>query len=120
MRFSAAFVALVAPLLTSAAPLKRAANPTDLLVLSELPSECPGKRCLTICPFAEFAHVLEQLETQFYTQALAKFQETDFTAAGFTSAQIPIQQFTAIQLDESTHTSILNVSIEHKIFTAFY
>lgn len=57
----------------------------------------------------EFANVLEQLETQFYTQALQKFQESDFITAGFTDAQIPIQQFTAIQSDESTHTTILAV-----------
>ena len=57
--------------------------------------------------------MLEQLETQFYTQALQKFQASDFTSAGFISAQTPIQQFTAIQIDESTHTTVLEVSFHH-------
>ena len=61
--------------------------------------------------FTEFANVLEQLETQFYTQALQKFQESDFIAAGFTSAQVPIQQFQAIQSDEASHTTVLAVGI---------
>ncbi|KAH9175126.1 ferritin-like domain-containing protein, partial [Lactarius sanguifluus] len=55
----------------------------------------------------EFAHVLEQLETQFYKEALTKFQPSDFTAAGFTSADIPVQQFTAIQSDEAAHIAAL-------------
>ncbi|THG99559.1 hypothetical protein EW026_g2809 [Hermanssonia centrifuga] len=93
MRFSATFIALAAPFLCSALPVKRAANPTDLLVL-------------------KFADVLEQLETQFYTQALAKFQASDFTAAGFSDVQVPIQQFQAIQSDEATHDSILQSTIQ--------
>lgn len=44
----------------------------------------------------EFADVLEQLETQFYTQALAKFQASDFTAAGFADPNVPIQQFQCV------------------------
>jgi rubrerythrin len=92
MHFSAAFIALAAPFLVAAAPMKRAASATDLLVL-------------------QFAHVLEQLETQFYSQALAKFQESDFVAAGFSNAQIPIQQFTDISNDESTHVSVLESTI---------
>ncbi|TCD70477.1 hypothetical protein EIP91_003238 [Steccherinum ochraceum] len=93
MRFAltTSIVALAASFV-SAAPVRRAANPQDLLVLT-------------------FAHVLEQLETQFYTQALAKFQESDFTSAGFSDAQVPIQQFTAIQSDESTHTDVLASTI---------
>ncbi|KAH8105484.1 ferritin-like domain-containing protein [Cristinia sonorae] len=94
MRFatSASLIALAASSLVSAAPVRRAADPQDLLVLT-------------------FAHVLEQFETQFYTQALAKFQEPDFTTAGFSNAQVPIQQFTAIQGDEATHTEILASTI---------
>lgn len=93
MRFSTSFIALAAPLLVSAAPVKRTASANDLLVLS-------------------FAGVLEELETQFYTQALSTFQETDFITAGFSSAQIAIQQFTAIQIDESTHSTILQSTIQ--------
>ncbi|KII95999.1 hypothetical protein PLICRDRAFT_48922 [Plicaturopsis crispa FD-325 SS-3] len=91
--FSASFLALALPLLAAAAPTrlnKRAA--ADLVVL-------------------KFANVLEQLETTFYSQALSKFVETDFVSAGFSSAQIPIQQFTVIQSDESTHTSVLESAI---------
>lgn len=47
-------------------------------------------------PAADFAHVLEQLETQFYTAALAKFAASDFQAAGFSSAQIPAEQFQSV------------------------
>ncbi|KAI0786434.1 ferritin-like domain-containing protein [Abortiporus biennis] len=92
MRLSTPFVVLATSLLAFAAPIKRTANPNDLLVL-------------------KFAHVLEQLETQFYTQAIAKFQESDFVSAGFTDSQVPIEQFTAIQIDESTHTTILESTI---------
>lgn len=55
----------------------------------------------------KFANVLEQLETEFYKQALAKFQESDFTTAGFVSASIPVQQFNSIAVDEATHTTVL-------------
>jgi len=94
MRFatSASIIALAASSFVNAAPFRRAAAPQDLLVLT-------------------FAHVLEQFETQFYTQALAKFQESDFISAGFNTPQVPIQQFTAIQSDESTHTSVLASTI---------
>jgi hypothetical protein len=57
-----------------------------------------------------YADVLEQLETTFYTQALQKFKDSDFQAAGFQSAQVPIQQFTQIVSDEATHSMVLQVS----------
>lgn len=60
---------------------------------------------------AEFADVLEQFESQFYQQALQKFQTSDFTSAGFVDAQVPVQQFTQIQLDESTHQTVLEVRL---------
>ncbi len=53
--------------------------------------------------------MLEQLETQFYQEALTKFQATDFTTAGFSSADIPVQQFMAIQSDEAAHVTALEV-----------
>ncbi|KAG8715749.1 hypothetical protein FRC11_000378 [Ceratobasidium sp. 423] len=90
MRYSALFASLSCPLLALAAPMKypRAASANDITVL-------------------KFANVLEQLETEFYQQALAKFKESDFTAAGFVSASVPVQQFTSIATDEATHTSTL-------------
>ena len=60
--------------------------------------------------FEEFASVLEQLETEFYAQALQTFLASDFTAAGFTSAQVPIEQLTIIGADEATHSDALAVS----------
>jgi len=92
MRFSTAFIVLVAPFLAAAAPIRRAASANDILVL-------------------QFADVLEQLETKFYSQALSKFQPSDFQNAGFTSAQIPSQIFTGIQNDEATHDSFLQTAL---------
>ncbi|EIN10272.1 hypothetical protein PUNSTDRAFT_142336 [Punctularia strigosozonata HHB-11173 SS5] len=94
MRFfaSASLLAVAAPALISARPVRRTASATDILVL-------------------KFADVLEQLESQFYSQALQKFQESDFTSAGFSNAAIATEQFTAIQSDEATHASILEDTI---------
>ncbi|CUA69560.1 hypothetical protein RSOLAG22IIIB_08567 [Rhizoctonia solani] len=90
MRYSTIFASLSSPLLALAAPMKypRAASANDITVL-------------------KFANVLEQLETEFYKQALAKFKESDFTAAGFISASVPVEQFNSIATDEATHTSTL-------------
>lgn len=90
MRYSTLFAFVSSPLFALAAPMKypRAASANDITVL-------------------KFANVLEQLETEFYKQALAKFKESDFTAAGFVSASVPVQQFTSIATDEATHTSTL-------------
>jgi len=93
MRFVASIIALAAPLFVAAAPWKRQDAATNLLVL-------------------KFADVLEQLESQFYSQALAKFQESDFTAAGFSSAQLAIEQFLVIQSDEATHSLVLRDGIK--------
>ncbi|KAJ1308835.1 hypothetical protein OPQ81_004523 [Rhizoctonia solani] len=89
MRYSTLF-ALSSPLLALAAPMKypRAASANDITVL-------------------KFANVLEQLETEFYKQALAKFKESDFTAAGFVTASVPVEQFNSIAGNEATHTSTL-------------
>ncbi|KAG8998559.1 hypothetical protein FRB94_006769 [Tulasnella sp. JGI-2019a] len=73
-----------------AAPIRRSAN--DILVF-------------------QFAGVLERLETEFYTQALAKFQDADFTAAGFANVNVPKEIFTGIMSDESTHSSVIEKAI---------
>ncbi|GLB33247.1 putative ferritin-like domain containing protein [Lyophyllum shimeji] len=95
MRYSSAIIALAAPLVAYAAPArfygKRAAS--DVLVF-------------------KFADVLEQLESTFYQQAIAKFKDTDFTSAGFPSSQIPIEQFTSIQADEASHSSALQAALK--------
>jgi hypothetical protein len=51
------------------------------------------------------------LETQFYTQALQKFTAQDFVSAGFSDPMLPVQQFMAIQNDEATHTTVLEVRL---------
>jgi len=55
--------------------------------------------------------VLEQLESQFYQEALAKFVEQDFIAAGFSAAAIATEQFAIIQADEAAHSVALRVSV---------
>lgn len=60
---------------------------------------------------SEFAHVLEQLETQFYAEALKKFQPSDFTTAGFNDPQLVADQLVVIAADESTHTTVLEVML---------
>ncbi|KAI0288262.1 ferritin-like domain-containing protein [Russula brevipes] len=84
--------AVLVPLLVSAAPLQRGVDPGTVQVL-------------------QFAFVLENLETEFYRQALAKFKSSDFNTAGFSSADIAIEQFTAIQFDESSHVSVLETTL---------
>jgi len=90
MHFLTLLAGFSAPLLALAAPMKhpRGASANDITVL-------------------KFANVLEQLETEFYKQALAKFKDSDFTAAGFVTASVPVQQFDSIATDEATHTSVL-------------
>ncbi|KAJ3484440.1 hypothetical protein NLI96_g5644 [Meripilus lineatus] len=96
MRFSVAtlsFASLAAlAAYTFAAPIKRTVSAVDLQVL-------------------QFAYVLELFETSFYTQALSVFQQQDFINAGFQIADVAIQQFQAIQIDETTHVSILQSTI---------
>ncbi|KAI0939057.1 hypothetical protein AcV5_000577 [Taiwanofungus camphoratus] len=93
MRSLSFIFALSVSVLIHGAPIRRAANSSDVTVL-------------------RFADVLEQFESQFYSQALSTFQDSDFTAAGFSDAQIPIQQFTSIQSDEASHVSILESTIQ--------
>ncbi|KAF8485317.1 ferritin-like domain-containing protein [Russula ochroleuca] len=91
MHFSTALrlaTVLLAPLVVSAAPLKRGTDPATLEVL-------------------QFAFVLENLETEFYKQGLSKFKSSDFSSAGFSSGDIAIEEITIIQSDESTHVSAI-------------
>jgi len=83
---------LAGSMMASTAPvLTRRAN-NDLLVL-------------------QFANVLEQFETGFYSQALLQFRDSDFTAAGFSSSQMPLEQLTTIQSDEQAHVNALQAVI---------
>ncbi|KAF8583947.1 hypothetical protein K439DRAFT_1617042 [Ramaria rubella] len=94
MRAVPSIILAAAPLLSMAVPLRqtRAAAAGDIVVMN-------------------FASVLENLETQFYTQALAKFQDSDFEAAGYSSSLLPSQQFQNIMGDEASHLKTLNTSI---------
>lgn len=95
MRYSAV-LALAAPLIASAAPTrfnKRDDTANALLVFT-------------------FADVLEQLESSFYQEALAKFQPADFTSAGFISADVAVQQFNTIAKDEATHSTVLQAGLK--------
>ncbi|KAF9526690.1 ferritin-like domain-containing protein [Crepidotus variabilis] len=93
MLFTSSLVSLLAAASVSALPAltKRAA--ADILVF-------------------KFADVLEQLESQFYSQALAKFKDSDFAAAGFGSSQVLIEQFQVIQADEDTHSKTLQAALK--------
>jgi len=94
--FALSVIALVAPFLANAAPImvRQSSNSSaDILVL-------------------QFADVLEQLESEFYGQALMTFSEQDFINAGFADAQIPIQQIEAIASDEQTHDTFLQTSLQ--------
>ncbi|KAI0253134.1 ferritin-like domain-containing protein [Lactifluus subvellereus] len=96
MRFSKSFLPIaLAPLAVSAVPLRRGTDNSTLLVL-------------------QFANVLEQLETNFYQQAIQKFQPSDYTNAGFSSSQVAIEEITVIQSDESTHVTAIQ-----EIITSF-
>ncbi|KAJ7932778.1 ferritin-like domain-containing protein [Mycena leptocephala] len=99
MRYSLTLLALVAPFLVSARPIRsrqnapsHPASATDALVF-------------------QFAQVLNQLENEFYKQAIAKFQDADFTAAGFTSSAMVSQVLTAIQNDEATHIAAIQKTL---------
>lgn len=57
---------------------------------------------------------LENLESQFYSAALAAFPISAMTAAGLsqTQSKIIIEQIQSIQKDESTHASVLTAAIQ--------
>ncbi|KAF7330831.1 hypothetical protein MVEN_02422300 [Mycena venus] len=95
MRYSSTFLAALATaLLASARPIRqRAASANDALVF-------------------QFANVLEQLETEFYAQGIAKFSDSDFQAAGFSSSLIATQTLTTIQGDEATHTTVIQQALQ--------
>jgi hypothetical protein len=99
MLFSLSLIALVSafPALVCAAPASRfyskRAAAADILVF-------------------KFADVLEQLESEFYKQALAKFKDNDFAAAGFSSSQVATEQFSIIQSDEATHSTVLQAALK--------
>lgn len=95
MRYSSSILAaaLASPLVVSAIPIRsRAASAVDALVF-------------------QFANVLEQLETSFYQQGIAKFKDADFQAAGFSSVLVATQTLTTIQGDEATHAIFLQQAL---------
>jgi cell division septation protein DedD len=93
MRYATLFAALTAPLLVLAVPTKyKRASDNDILVL-------------------KFAEVLEQLETDFYQQAIDKFTPQDFINAGIMVPEIAAQNFKAILDHETAHTQFLDAAL---------
>lgn len=92
MRAFSAISALSMSLAALAAPVRRAASANTITAL-------------------QFAFVLEQLETEFYSKALSTFQVSDFTNAGYTNPQLVVDQLTAIAGDEATHTTVIEQAI---------
>lgn len=93
MHYTTLLASLAVPLLVSARPVRRAPSANDVLVL-------------------QFASVLEGLESEFYSKGIEKFGDSDFTDAGFTSAQMITEILTTIQLDESTHATVLKQALK--------
>ena len=117
MRVSTLAAALFAPLAVWASPLPRTIDASSLQVLRESPrffgSHSRRRRLTNLAFFfcqknkIEFAFVLENLETEFYSQGLSKFQPSDFLSAGFSSSDIAISEISVIQVDESVHVSAI-------------
>lgn len=119
MRFSALFVAAAAPFLTLAAPVKWTRSQSQALSqgnpnIAVIREYLHVIRTFVTPPsnfYPEFAEVLEQLETEFYTQALSKFVANDFTVAGISLPDIAIQNFQGIQSHEAAHVQVLVSSL---------
>jgi len=92
MRSSSILSILASSLLASARPIQSRDAAANILVF-------------------QFANVLNQLEAQFYSDAINKFTDSDFTDAGFSSSQMVTQILTQIQLDETTHIAALQGGI---------
>jgi hypothetical protein len=92
MRSSSILAVLASSLLVTARPVRTRDAATNALVF-------------------QFANVLNQLESSFYQQAIQKFQDTDFSAAGFTSSQMVTQILPQIKLDEDTHITALQAAL---------
>ncbi|KAH9970836.1 ferritin-like domain-containing protein [Lactifluus volemus] len=84
------FLAVLVPLAVSAVPVRRASvqvGPGTLVVL-------------------QLANVLENLETLFYQQVLAKFKAADYVADGFPSGPFVTDEITRVENDEAIHQVI--------------
>jgi len=96
MRFSTIAAAFVLPLAATAAPIRRqtaTVAPNDLLVL-------------------QFAELLERLEAQFYQEALDKFSDEDFAAAGISVPDVARQNFQGILEHELVHAQFLQDALD--------
>lgn len=109
MRFATLAAALLAPSLVSAAPtLRKRASDNDKTVLSayQWHQKLVYLLIQLVFFYVEFAEVLEQLETEFYNQALNKFKDQDFKDAGISIPNVAIQNFQAIAAHEKAHTQL--------------
>jgi len=88
MIWTSIVVAAILPLATLAAPLiRRDTDDTGIL---------------------KFLNVMEQVDTAFYTQMMAKFTERDFTEAGYSSMHVPKAIMQGILNDDTAHASFLS------------
>lgn len=92
MLWTSLFVALVLPVASLAAPLRRRDGDDNQML--------------------RYLNVVEQLKSEFYRQALAKFHDQDFTNAGYSSTAVPKQILKDILADEQQHTSLLSSGID--------
>ncbi len=109
MRFITATVALLTSTLVSAAPTlyTRQQSKANLAVLRNiLHIFKPWNNLSHIYPLLEFAELLEELETNFYTQALQKLRAQDFVDAGFSVAQIALDNVNGIMGNEAAHAQL--------------
>jgi len=126
MRFSTviSLACSALPLAVNAAPLlqTRQLNETDTLVLRQLyPLSLSPRLRISAHSSLEFAEVLNQLESQFYVQALEKFQDSDFSAAGFSVVDVPKEVFkyahpsslTALHSSHTCSTGKFNLTNRH-------
>ncbi|EIW82455.1 hypothetical protein CONPUDRAFT_153326 [Coniophora puteana RWD-64-598 SS2] len=74
-------------------PWRRTAKSSDITVLN-------------------FASVLEQMESDFYSQALKSFTASDFAVAGFASGDIPVTEIQQLASDENSHLATLQAAVK--------
>lgn len=85
---------------------------TALAVLASTTLATPVKRApaVTDLDILQYALTLEHLENVFYKEAISKFTEADFVAAGFSAAYF--QNLLYIVHDEEQHVELLTTSIK--------